>query len=436
MNERNVFEAAIAIADPKLRRSFVESACLDNPDLLARVLDLLASHQAMGSFLEHSPMQSEGHVKTRVVTFSASDTEPAAEFRDVDPDEVLAFLRPSNQRDTLGMLGHYQVLQLLGHGGFGTVLKAFDEKLHRLVAIKMLSPSLAATSPPRKRFLREARSGAAINHENIVQVYSVEEHPLPYLVMEYVDGLTLQERMNREGPFELAEILKIGRQIASGLAAAHGTGLIHRDIKPANILLERGVEQRVKITDFGLARAAADASLTQSGAIIGTPLYMSPEQAKGGRLDHRADLFSLGSVLYAMASGHPPFRASETMAILRRVAEDHPRPLQEMVPELPDWLVAIVDKLLAKEPADRFQTAREVADLLGRCQSEFQATGTVKSVDALGLLPVAIGQAADSPGIQPPGATGRGPFGEKTGQATGRCPSAFAHPGSGRSVLR
>src|SRR5262249_4250217 len=153
-------------------------------------------------------------------------------------------------------------------------------------------------------------------------------------------------------------------QIARGLAAAHERGLIHRDIKPSNILLERGADERVKITDFGLARAAADASLTQNGVIAGTPMYMAPEQTRGETIDHRADLFSLGTVLYPMGSGRPPFRATNSMATLKRVAEDTPRPIREIIPEVPEWLCDIIAKLHAKKPAERFQSAKEVADLL------------------------------------------------------------------------
>src|SRR5439155_4258185 len=158
-------------------------------------------------------------------------------------------------------------------------------------------------------------------------------------------------------------------QIAEGLAAAHQQGLIHRDIKPANILLENGV-QRVKITDFGLARAVDDASLTQSGVIAGTPMYMSPEQADGQALDHRSDLFSLGTVLYVMCTGRPPFRATGTMAVLKRVIEDTPRSIAEINPEIPDWLADIIAKLHAKKPEERFQTAKEVAELLGQHLSD------------------------------------------------------------------
>jgi WD40 repeat protein len=175
--------------------------------------------------------------------------------------------------------------------------------------------------------------------------------------------VSLQDRLECHGTPELPEILRIGIQTASGLAAAHAQGLIHRDIKPANILLENGVE-RVKITDFGLARAAADASVSQSGVVAGTPNYMSPEQARGEAVDQRSDFFSLGSVLYSLCTGRPPFRANSTVAVLKRVCEETPTPIRETNPEIPDWLAAIVEKLHAKDPAGRYQSAAEVAELL------------------------------------------------------------------------
>jgi serine/threonine protein kinase len=279
----------------------------------------------------------------------------------------LDFLDPPTRPESMGRIGHYEVLQVLGHGGFGIVFRAFDEVLQRVVAVKVLAPEVAATSPARKRFLREARSSAAVRHENIVQVYAVEEQPLPYLVMEFIPGENLQQRLDRTGPLDAAEVVQIGRRIAEGLAAAHAMGMIHRDIKPANILIDGGL--RVKITDFGLARAADDASLTQSGTVAGTPMYMSPEQASGESLDHRTDLFSLGSVLYAICSGHPPFRAGNTLAVLKRVTEDIPRPISEIIPETPWWLCDLIARLHAKQPARRLQTAQEVADLLAVYQS-------------------------------------------------------------------
>jgi serine/threonine-protein kinase len=186
-----------------------------------------------------------------------------------------------------------------------------------------------------------------------------------------VAGCSLQDRLDRQGPLEVKEILRIGMQVASGLAAAHDQGLVHRDIKPANILLENGVE-RVKITDFGLARTIDDASLTASGLIAGTPQYMAPEQARGESVDHRSDLFSLGSVLYAMCTGHSPFRAETFMAVWRRLCIDTPRPIRQTNAEIPDWLAEIIERLHAKEPADRFQSAEEVAELLGRHLAHLQ----------------------------------------------------------------
>jgi eukaryotic-like serine/threonine-protein kinase len=263
-------------------------------------------------------------------------------------------------------LGPYEVVEVLGRGGNGVVLKAFDPALHRFVAIKVLHAHLATSPAARKRFAREGRAVAAVSHEHVVAVHGVDEQDgVPYLVMEYVSGISLQERLDRDAPLELTQVLRIGVQAARGLAAAHAQGLIHRDVKPANILLEKGVE-RVKLTDFGLARAADDASLTQSGVLAGTPQYMAPEQARGEPLDHRADLFSLGSVLYACCAGRPPFRAGTTLAVLRRITEEAPRPVRDVNPDVPEWLAAFIARLHAPDPDDRFQSANEVARRLER----------------------------------------------------------------------
>jgi formylglycine-generating enzyme required for sulfatase activity len=298
----------------------------------------------------------------------AADTPAAA-------DETLAFLAPPGEPGHLGRLGHYEVLELVGQGGFGLVFKAFDEKLQRIVAIKVLAPELAVSATARKRFVREARAAAAVRDDHVVAIHEVnDEHSPPYLVMEFIAGVSLQDRLDRDGPLEVREILRIGLQTAEGLAAAHKQGLVHRDIKPGNILLENGV-QRVKITDFGLARAVDDASLSQSGVIAGTPMYMSPEQAQGEALDHRSDLFSLGSVLFAMCTGRPPFRASGTMAVLKRVCEEMPRSIREINPEVPERLCDIIAKLHAKQPEARFQSAHEVADVLGQHLADIQGHG-------------------------------------------------------------
>jgi serine/threonine-protein kinase len=298
--------------------------------------------------------------------------EPGATRDGERAPATLDFLAPSDWPDSMGRLGPYEVKGILGRGGMGVVLKAFDLALNRNVAIKVLLAPLAAHGAARRRFLREARAAAAVVHEHVVSVHAVDEaHGLPYLVMEYVPGRSLQERLDREGPLSLTEVLRIGMQTAAGLAAAHAQGLVHRDVKPANILLENGVE-RVRLTDFGLARAVADAALTQSGVVAGTPQFMAPEQARAEALDHRADLFSLGSTLYAMCTGHAPFRAESAVAVLRRVSDDTPRPVRELNPDVPAWLAAIIARLHAKDPAQRYQSATEVADLLGRCLAHVQ----------------------------------------------------------------
>jgi hypothetical protein len=362
-----LFFAALDSYTVTERAAFLESACGGDAELRRQVEKMLDAHPKVGDFLKR-PV--------------AEQLFGAPQESDDDEDGGLDFLEPSKRPDSLGRLGHFEVLELLGKGGFGIVYRALDDSLQRLVAIKVLAPQLATTSPARKRFLREARASAQVRHENVVQVYAVEEKPLPYLAMEFVPGETLQQRLDRVGPLEMPEILRIGRQIASGLAAAHAMDLIHRDIKPANVLIETSPQDHVKITDFGLARAANDASLSCSGAVVGTPMYMSPEQAKGESFDHRADLFSLGSVMYVMATGRPPFRASNAPAVLRRVAEDQPRPIREVIPEVPEWLCSIVAKLHDKDPAARFQTACEVADLLADCEAKLKAQQEVPNIFA------------------------------------------------------
>ncbi len=287
-------------------------------------------------------------------------------------DDRLNFLDPSADPQKLGRLGAYEVESVIGRGGMGIVLKAFDTALNRHVAIKVLAAELATSGAARRRFARESQAAAAIAHEHVVAIHAVDNSgKLPFLVMPYIPGKSLQERLDESGPLEIKEVLRIGLQAAAGLAAAHAQGLVHRDIKPANILLENDIE-RVRITDFGLARAVDDASQTQSGFIAGTPQYMAPEQARGEPVDHRADLFSLGSVMYAMCTGRPPFRAETTFAVLRRICEDTPRPLRETNPDVPDWLQAIISKLHSRDPRERFQTAAEVASVLEQYLAHLQ----------------------------------------------------------------
>nr|WP_201723916.1 serine/threonine-protein kinase [Rhodopirellula sp. SM50] len=293
---------------------------------------------------------------------SASD-DAAADQRSGQSDAA-SFLQPSRHPDSIGRFARYEVKQILGRGGMGIVMRAFDTSLGRHCAVKVLAPELACSAAARQRFSREAKSAAAVVHPHVVPIQTVDEHDgLPYLVMPVVDGPSLQQRVEHDGPLTAIEAVRIAAQIADGLSAAHQQGLVHRDIKPANILLENSVE-RVQITDFGLARAVDDASMTRSGVIAGTPQYMSPEQAHGDAIDHRSDLFSLGSVMYFMLTGRSPFRAETTMGVLNRIGNDDPRSLREINADVPAWLDAIVMRLLSKNPDQRYQCSSEVAQLL------------------------------------------------------------------------
>jgi serine/threonine protein kinase len=293
------------------------------------------------------------------------ETMAFAEETAVVEEGPLHFLAPPEKPGTLGRFGPYDVIAFLGGGGMGLVFKAFDPALSRFVALKVLAPQLATSPTARRRFAREARAAAAIRHEHVVAIFEVNSSGgLPYLVMQYVPGLSLQQRLDREGRLPLEEVVRIGQETAAGLAAAHACGLVHRDVKPANILLEEG-SGHVWLTDFGLARAGDDTAVTQSGYLAGTPQYMAPEQARGEPIDHRADLFSLGSVLYALCTGRPPFQADSTLALLRRVSDEAPPPVRTLNPNVPDWLVEIMTCLHSKSPARRFQSAAAVARLLG-----------------------------------------------------------------------
>jgi serine/threonine-protein kinase len=289
----------------------------------------------------------------------------------------LSFLRPGDRPDLLGTLAGYEVRGVIGHGGMGVVLKASDPALDRLVAIKVLAPALAVRATHRQRFTREGQAAAAVRHDHVVTVHGVgQAEGLPYLVMQYVAGESLQHRLDRAGPLPVSEVVRIGQEAASGLAAAHARGLIHRDVKPGNLLLE-GDAARVKLTDFGLARTLDEIGLTQSGVVAGTPEYMAPEQARGEVIDHRADLFALGAVLYACCTGAPPFRAATALAVLQQVCEQAPTPLRARYTAVPAWLDVLVARLLAKDPAQRPQSAAEVAELLGDYLAHLRQPGTV-----------------------------------------------------------
>lgn len=276
----------------------------------------------------------------------------------------LSFLAATDDPAMIGRIGPYEIRGVLGRGGFGWVLKGHDRALDRIVAIKILDPAAASVGAARERFAREARAMASISHEHVVPVYAVDTHAgLPYFVMEYVAGGSLERRLKAEGQFDLVSIVRIGLQIAQALAVAHAQGLVHRDIKPGNVLLDRGTE-RVRVADFGLARVASEVSSTRSGFIAGTPQYMAPEQVRGETCDAQSDLFSLGAVMYELSTGHAPFRADSVYGVMQRIVNDAPRGLREQNPAIPVWLERFVRRLLEKDKQRRFATADEVARLL------------------------------------------------------------------------
>ncbi|QJW98173.1 serine/threonine-protein kinase [Frigoriglobus tundricola] len=271
-------------------------------------------------------------------------------------------------------VGGYRVVRELGDGGMGIVYLVDDPLGHRQLAVKVMRPDRATDPISRKRFLSEARSASAVEHENVVPVYQVGlDGDAPYLVMPFLRGETLEGRLKRDPLPPLALVLRVGRDIALGLAAAHEKGLVHRDAKPANVWLEGDpaspdpVRQvvRAKVLDFGLARAADGAgNVSVTGSIVGTPGYMAPEQAAGRPVDGRADVFSLGAILYRMATGRAPFTGSTVTAVLTAVATHDPPPPVRVNPALPPALSALIVQLLEKDPGKRPASARDVADAL------------------------------------------------------------------------
>jgi predicted Ser/Thr protein kinase len=284
------------------------------------------------------------------------------------------FLAPPQKAGELGRLGSYRVLKLLGQGGMGMVFQAEDVQLRRLTALKVMHPHIAVQEQARARFLREARAAAALKHDHVVTIYQVgEERGVPFLAMEFLAGKSLEEWLRPDRQASIQETITIAKQIARGLAAAHGVGLIHRDIKPANLWLEapRG---RVKILDFGLARPTTDEStaLTQDGALVGTPAFMAPEQARGEKLDPRCDLFSLGCVLYRMATGRLPFQGNTVYAALAAVASQTPPGVRTQNPAAPPRLEELINRLLAKSPDARPASAQAVVDELQQIERDLK----------------------------------------------------------------
>jgi serine/threonine protein kinase len=355
------------MSDPQLSANVV--AHFSEPSGLTPTEPALFHQQLVGSSLA---CELEAHDGGSFLSFVAGNLLGGSSTEINFPTFVLS---PCEKPGRLGALAHFEVIEELGRGGMGVVFRGLDTRLNRPVAVKVMQSRLAAAPNARQGFLREARAAARVAHENVVTIHAVDEADgVPFLVMEHVQGRSLAQ-MLAAGPLSPERCLRIGAQVARGLAAAHAQGLVHRDIKPANILLEEGTE-RVKITDFGLAHVADDEALGQPTALAGTPQFMSPEQAAGCPVDARSDLFSLGAVLYAMCAGRPPFLAATSSATLQLVAGTAHAPVRGRNPAVPEALEAIIDRLLAKRPEERFQSAAEVAEALSALLAPPQASRT------------------------------------------------------------
>ncbi|HEY5910618.1 MAG TPA: serine/threonine-protein kinase, partial [Verrucomicrobiae bacterium] len=392
--EARLLRAARLLATAEQRAAFLRDCCGDDAQLRQRLEAKLRAEEQTGETEDADAVVS---------SYSASS--PAGGL-------AAAPLKPGDR------VGHYVVVRRQGAGGMGEVYLAQDTRLGRLVALKFLPEEAAGDAARRQRFFSEARAAAALSHPNICTVYDVaqSEDALPYIAMEWLEGPTLRERM-AGAPMPLDELLQVGLQIAAALEAAHARGIIHRDLKPANISLLSGGP--VKVLDFGLAKwqqlvspedpgttsaqvvtgqiaepGATTTSQTAAGQIVGSPGYMSPEQATGQPVDQRTDLFSLGVILYEMATGRPPFAARTRAEILKRTVEYEPEPLARFNVEVPPELERIVTKCLQKDPSQRYPSARELHADLATLWSRLAAPKGVVSGQVVTLLCLEIPEAA------------------------------------------
>jgi serine/threonine protein kinase len=339
-------------------------------------IDPLVKRWRACRFPSNHPSATEDSTGHRAHDDSTADARPG-----------YAFQKGARQLGELGWLGGYRLIKELGAGGMGIVFLAEDTKLKRRIALKVMRPELAAKADARNRFLREARLAAALNHDNIISIHHIgEDNGVPFLDMPLLQGESLAARLARKGRLPEGEVLRIGREAAAGLAAAHASGMIHRDMKPDNIWLETipaekavaSPATRVKLLDFGLAReqdAAEGDTITQERILLGTPAYMSPEQADGLVLDHRSDLFSLGIVLYECATGIQPFKRTSRSAILAAVGQHQPPAVCVIQPSVRADLSDLIGKLLMKLPSGRPDSAQIVANAI-RAMETVQATVT------------------------------------------------------------
>ncbi len=366
---------------------------LENPQLAPSELALM---EELKSALQAATLPGEGKpIEPTIVQSIVSklcEQQGATQGRTLETQvsaadaQALAF-----PQDLSGQtIGSYQVVRLIGRGGMGSVYEAVDQLLHRRVALKVMLPYLAANSQHRARFLREARAAAHVEHDHVCPIYQVgEDRGVAYMAMPLLAGETLERRLLR-GPLNPNQIIDVVEQIAKGLAAAHQAGLIHRDIKPANVWLESRLDaaERVRLLDFGLAQMETEEPhLTQPGSIIGTPSYMSPEQARGRNVDGRTDLFSVGALLYELLTGQKAFVGDSPTAVLSSILVDHPKAPVEFVKACPKCLSDLTLKLLEKVPSERLPSATQLLVEIARCRSQL---GPASGFDSAATQPFAL----------------------------------------------
>jgi hypothetical protein len=366
MNVKAVFDRALEIPASEGRAAYLDSVCDGSPELRAEVEALLQAHSDAGSFLERpAPMAAVDETAALLPSLSTRSTGPAGQL---DPDATTDGDTPHAMPspEPAGVPG-YELVGELGRGGMGVVYLANQTPLGRPVALKMLPGGGRADRKTLIRFLAEAEAVAAVRHPHVVQVYDYGEHAgRPYMALEYVPGGSLTQRLGRAKRLAPDDAASLIAKVARGVAAAHDLGIVHRDLKPANVLLDAAGDPRV--TDFGLAKRGGGADLTQTQAVMGTPAYMAPEQARGDTkfVTPAADVYALGVMLYECLTGTRPFEADDTLALLRRVAEEEPEPPRRRVPQTPRDLELICLKCLSKDAGDRYPTAKELADDLDR----------------------------------------------------------------------
>ncbi|WP_339749013.1 serine/threonine-protein kinase [uncultured Rubinisphaera sp.] len=369
MSEQSIFYQASQLSGEE-REAFLQEKCGDDLTARQRLDKLLHAVDHATDFLEEPAV---AQIDVAEILESEEKAAAMSEQSENDPsNQNFKFLKPSEDPEVMGLIDRFEVRSVVGKGGMGIVFKARDPELDRIVAIKVLHEDKIppfALAASRKRFIREARSMATFHSDYVIRVHEVQkDNQPPFFAMEYIHGKSLQQKIDKEGPLEVEDMLRIGIEIASGLVAAHESPnkLVHRDIKPANILLENGIE-RVKIVDFGLAKDSLDNSndiTSSNGEILGTVPFMSPEQAQSRIVDTRTDLFSLGATLYCMATGYPPFRGNNLTKLLHKVVSEDPIALNNVRPELPPGFCEIVSRLMQKRPDKRIQSASEIVSLL------------------------------------------------------------------------